>query len=106
MVSYINPANQAPGLQTGQVPGGHMFILSYIAKEPSKLFLSETMRPRPNRLSMQRCLVVPNTNTANHAPGVQIGHTLGVISSQTYNGKNQKIYFSETMRPKAYVFRM
>ena len=34
MVPYINPANQAPGLQTGTSQEGHMIIFSYLAKEP------------------------------------------------------------------------
>ena len=34
VVPYINPANQASGHQTGHTLGGHMFIQSYIAKEP------------------------------------------------------------------------
>ena len=26
VVPYLNPANQAPGVQTGHILGGHMFI--------------------------------------------------------------------------------
>ena len=53
----------------------------YIAKEPSKIYFSETRRPRANCLCMQQCLVAFYTNPANHAPGVQFdyaprGHSL------------------------------
>ena len=76
----MNPVNQAPGLQTGHIPVSHMFILSYLVKDPSKIFLSETMRPRINRLSMMRYSVFPNINPANNAPGVQIGHAPGSLA--------------------------
>ena len=33
VVPYINPANQALGLQTGHTTGGHIFKQRYIAKE-------------------------------------------------------------------------
>ena len=55
---------------------------------------------------MYEHLVVPFINRANHAPGVQVGHTPGVIGvHRLIIGKNvKKIFFSETMRPKAFIF--
>ena len=40
------------------------------------------MRPTAHIFSMLQCVVVPYINPANDAPGVQIGHALGVIYSQ------------------------
>ena len=51
MVPYINPANQADGVQTGHEPGV---------------------------ICLYRALYI---NPANQAPGVKIGHAPGVISS-------------------------
>ena len=56
----------------------------------TKIFFTETMRLRAKRLSMELCLVVSYINPANPAPGVQTGHTMGVIISHTYNGINLK----------------
>ena len=52
------------------------------------------------------CLVVPFINPADHAPGVQVGHAPGVIGlHRLILGKNiKKIFFSETMRPRAFIF--
>ena len=49
MVPYINFAIHVPGVQIVHAPGGHLIIENYIAKEPSKIFFSEAMRPRANR---------------------------------------------------------
>ena len=76
MVSYINPANQAPGVQTGQAPGiisSHRLIMGKI----KKILFSETMRPTAYILSMQQCLVVPNINPANPAPGSKLATPQG-----------------------------
>ena len=80
VVPYINPPNQASEIQTGQSPGvisSHRLIMG----KTSKIIFSETMRPRAYIFSMYQCLVVPYINPANHAPGAQIGHAPGVISS-------------------------
>ena len=39
MIHYINPANQAPGVQTGHAPG----VIS-VMRKTYKVFFSETMR--------------------------------------------------------------
>ena len=51
---------------------------------------------------------VPYIYPANQAPGIQTGHAPGVISSYrlVMENKNKKIFFSETMRPTAYIFSM
>ena len=36
-------------------------------------------RPTSYIFDIKQCLVVPFINSANHAPGVQTGHTLGAI---------------------------
>ena len=46
-----------------------------------KIFFQETMRPIAYILSMKQCLVVPDINPANQAPGAKTGYALGVISS-------------------------
>ena len=63
------------------------------------------MRPTAHIFSMLQYVVVPYIN---HAPGVQIGHALGVIySHRLIMGKEtREIFFSETFRPTAYVFSM
>ena len=41
----------------------------------------------------------------NHAPWVQVGHAPGVIGLHRLKiGKHVKKFFSETMRPKAFIF--
>ena len=45
------PANQAPGVQIGHAQG---VICLYIAKELSKIFFSEIMRPWANSLSLKQ----------------------------------------------------
>ena len=78
MVFYINPVNHAPGVQIGHAPGvisSHRLIMGLT----SKVFFSETMRPTAYIFSMSQCLVVLYVNPANQAPGVQTGHTPGVI---------------------------
>ena len=46
-------------------------------------------------------------NCANHAPGVKIGHALGVDSLHRPTiGKTKKIFFSETTGPTALIFDM
>ena len=52
------------------------------------------MRPRANIFSMQQYLVVSYVKPANHAPGVQIGHAPGVISSQTYNWEKKNLLWN------------
>ena len=61
------------------------------------------MRPRAYIFSMWQCLVVPYINPANQARRVQTGHTPVV---HMYMGKTLKIFFSETVRPTAYIFSM
>ena len=54
---------------------------------------------------MQQHLVVPFINPANHAPGVQVVHAPGVIGlKKLIIGKHVKKSYSETMRPRAFIF--
>ena len=74
-----------------------------------KIFFSETMRPRAYIFSIKQCVVVPYINVANQAPGVQIGHAPGAIClyKESYIAKEpSKIFFSETMRPRANILSM
>ena len=86
MVPYINPANEAPGVQTGHAPGvisSHRLIMEKTEK------ISETMGPTAYIFSMWQCLVVPYINPASQAPGAQTGLAPGVVSSH-YIEKNLK----------------
>ena len=70
-----------------------------------KIFFSETTSPKAYILSMYQRLVVPFINPANHAPGVQVGYALrGHGLHRLIIGKHVKIFFSETMRPRAFIF--
>ena len=56
---------------------------------------------------MLQFLVVPYIKPANQAPVVQTGHAPGDISSHRFiieKKKRKEIFFSETMRPTAYIF--
>ena len=79
MVSYINPANQAPWVQTSH-PRESLAPID-LQWEQQKIFFSEIMRPTAYIFSVQQCLVVPYINPANQDPGVKTGHGSGVISS-------------------------
>ena len=50
--------------------------------------------------------MVPFINPANHAPGVQVGHAPGVIGLHRLiiEKKRKTIFFTETMRPRAFIF--
>ena len=50
--------------------------------------------------------MVPYINPANQAPGAQTGYAPGVISSNRLIMGEKKIFFSETMMPRAYTFSM
>ena len=39
VVPYINPANHAPGVQTGYIPGGHLHPQTYNGKNLKDLLL-------------------------------------------------------------------
>ena len=78
MAAYINPANQAPGLQTGP-PQGVMFILSYIAEEPFKNLLAWNHEAKS--LQIKYIVIFSGPQHKSMPPGVQIGHTLWVVSS-------------------------
>ena len=78
MVPYINPANQAPGVQTDPAPwikSFHRLIMEKLKKKSPV-----TMRPTAYKLGMKQCLVVPYINPANHAPGVQTSPIPGIKS--------------------------
>ena len=46
-----------------------------------KIFFFETTKPKACIFSMKQCLVMAYINIANHAHGVQILYTAGVIGS-------------------------
>ena len=74
---YINSASQPPGFYIDSAPGvisSHRLIMG----KTTKIFFSETMRPRAFIFSMYQCLVVLFINSANPAPVVQTGHALGL----------------------------
>ena len=49
--------------------------------------------------------MVPFINPANHAPGVQVDLAPGVIGlHRLIIGKHVNTFFSETMRPSAFIF--
>ena len=55
------------------------------------------MRPSAYIFSMLQCIVFPFINPANHDPGVQIGHCMGVICSiRLVIKENLKKIFTET----------
>ena len=48
--------------------------------------------------SILECLLISYINPANHTPGVQIGHSMGVIYSHRLVIKTLSKIFSETIR--------
>ena len=62
----------------GGVIGLHRLI---IGKKRTKIFFSETMRPRAFIFCVKQCLVSPFIILANRDPGVQIGHVPGASLS-------------------------
>ena len=69
-------------------------------KMEKKSFKPLKFRPTAYIFDIKQCIVVLYIHPANHAPGVQTGHTLGALSSIEYKWKNSK-----TMRPTAYIIR-
>ena len=86
----------------GQLPQG------YNGENLKKIFFSETIRPRALIFYVYQCLVTPFINPANRVPGAQIGHAPGASLSNIGLEweKYEKIFFSETTRPKTYIFSM
>ena len=109
MVPYINPANYTQGVQLGHALG---FISSHrlTIGKTKKIFFSENMRLRAFIFCVYQCLAIPFINPANRNPwGLKWPRPGGVIICHRliYNGeKCEKIFFSETTRPKACIFSM
>ena len=47
---------------------------TYHGKTTLKIFFSETIRLRAYILRMRQCLAIPCIRSANHTPGINIGH--------------------------------
>ena len=77
----INPFDQDPGVQIVHIPEGHLSIKNDIDTEHSKMFFSETMKPRANKFSMKQYLVIFYINPVNYAPRFRIGQAPAVICS-------------------------
>ena len=104
VVPYHICSNHAPGVQIGPAPGIPCFTQTYKGKS-LKIIFSETMRPRAKIFGVQHCVVVLYQVCSNHAPRVKIGPAPGVACfTQTYIGKSLKIFFAETIRPRAKIF--
>ena len=90
MVIYIDPANQAPVVQTGPSIGIKIFHRLIMGKI-KKIFFFETMRPTAYIFSMFPHSVVPYINPANQAPGIQTGPSQGIKHfNRLIMGKNLK----------------
>ena len=76
VVLFINPANLAPGVHTGPVPGA-------LWEKLQKIFFSETTRPKAFIFCVKLCIVVLFINPANLAPGVHMGPAPGGVMGKT-----------------------
>ena len=85
----------------------HTHLLFFRMGKTLQIF-SETISPTAYRLtcSMKQYLVVFYICPANHAPGIQIGHALGVICSHRLIFKKQMEKFSETRRYRLIEFQL
>ena len=71
-----------------------------------KIFLSETTRPRTLIFGMMHYLVVFYQVCSNYTPGVKNGPSPGVTCIGLNREKHEKIFMSETIRPRAMIFGM
>ena len=63
MVLWLNPANCAPGVHRGPIPG-----VSW--EKHKKIFFSETIWPRAFICCLDQCIILSFINADNGAPGV------------------------------------
>ena len=63
-----------------------------------EIIFSKAMRPLAYIFSILQCIVFPYVNPVNRAPGVRIGHSMGVIFYHRLVIKKTLKIFSETIR--------
>ena len=85
-------------------PGDHMFYIGLYKEKHEKIFLSETTGPRA--LSLDIWYVASPSGRSNYGPGAKIGPVAGVTFYIGLYRKTQKIFLSETIRPRALIFGM
>ena len=73
-----------------------------------KIFWSETIRPRTLKFGMMHYLVVFYQVCSNYTPGAKNGPTPGghMLNIGLNREKHEKIFLSETIRPRAMIFGM
>ena len=82
---------------------GHLFYNGLYWEQHEKIFLSDTTRPRALLFGMKHHLVNLYQVCSNYSPGAKNGHMHYI---DLYRGKHEKIFLSETTRPRAMIFGM
>ena len=84
-----------------------MFYIGFYRDKHGKIFLSETVRSRALIFGMKHYLVNLYHVCSNYAPGAKSGNALGShVLNRLIEGKQEKIFLSETIWPSVLIFGM
>ena len=85
-----------------------MFYIGLYREQHEKIFLSETTRPRALIFGMKYHLVDLYQVCSNYSPGFKNGPAPGghMLYIGLYREQHEKIFLSETTRPRALMFDM
>ena len=85
----------------------HRLQIVFKMKNFKKIFLSETTRPSALIFGMKHHLVVLNQVCSNYAPGTKMAPPGGhMFYIGLYFEKHEKIFLSETIWPRIFIFGM